>query len=64
MSKKKPHSYTDAKGLRFTACCECDRGGNGNAVDKCSCGWRVKRWNGLGCYLGSPISTSAEKVQP
>lgn len=49
------HSFTNQKKRRWTACCECDRGGNGNAKDKCSCGWQVTEWNKLGCYIGEPI---------
>lgn len=48
-------SFTDGHGKRWTACAECDRGGNGNAKDKCSCGWRVTELNGNGCYFGSDI---------
>ena len=41
---------------KFTKCCDCDRGGNGNAVDKCSCGWQVTAAdNCRGCYCGGPI---------
>jgi len=39
----------------WTACGNCDRGGRGNAKDKCSCGWQVTAANHLGCYLGEPI---------
>jgi len=39
----------------FTNCADCDRGGNGNAKDKCACGWNVTEKNHLGCYLGTPI---------
>ncbi len=52
---KKPHSFTDDKGQRWTACCECNRGGNGNDPDKCSCGWQAKHWDHQGCYLGEAI---------
>jgi len=48
-------SFRDKKGRLWVACSECDRGGNGNDPDKCSCGWQVKRFNGAGCYLGSLI---------
>ena len=51
----KKHSFTDIDGKRFTACCECNRGGNGKNKDKCACGWRVKRWNKAGCYMGTEI---------
>ena len=39
----------------WTPCAACDRGGRGNAKDKCSAGWRVTEFNGLGCMLGTPI---------
>jgi len=38
-----------------TPCHECNRGGNGAATDKCSCGWRQTEPSHLGCYLGEPI---------
>ena len=47
------HSYFDSKGHLFVTCSECDRGGNGLDADKCSCGWQVKRWNKLGCFMGT-----------
>jgi hypothetical protein len=56
----KPHSFTDAKGKCWTACSECDRGGNGKAADKCACGWQVKRFNGAGCYLGADLRSTGE----
>lgn len=49
------HSFTDERERRWTACCECNRGGNGNDKDKCSCGWKTTTWNQLGCYLGEAI---------
>lgn len=52
MSKPK-HSRLDSKGKEYIDCSECDRGGNGSDKDKCSCGWEVKRSNGLGCFLGT-----------
>jgi hypothetical protein len=54
MTKKK-HSYTMNDGKRWTACSECDRGGNGGDKDKCSSGWQVKRFNGMGCFAGDEI---------
>ena len=39
----------------FIHCHECNRGGNGNDNDKCSCGWKVTRPSNLGCFLGAPI---------
>lgn len=49
------HSFNDDNGRRWTACCECDRGGNGNDRDKCSCGWKCITWNQMGCFLGTEI---------
>lgn len=40
---------------QWTACYKCNRGGNGNDKDKCSCGGRCTVKNGLGCYLGTKI---------
>lgn len=40
----------------YTACHQCNRGGNGNDPDKCSCGWKVKRPGPYGCYIGTPIA--------
>lgn len=52
---KKIHSFYDAKDKLFVDCSECERGGNGNAKDRCSCGFKVKRHNGLGCFMGDLI---------
>jgi hypothetical protein len=52
----KKHSFTDTKGLRWVACSECERGGNGSDKDKCSSGWQVKQFNGLGCFAGTEIN--------
>lgn len=32
---------------------ECERGGNGSDNNKCSCGFKTKRWNGMGCFIGT-----------
>jgi hypothetical protein len=50
--KKAKHSKRDSRGNLWIACSECNRGGNGNDKDKCSSGWEIKRWNGLGCFVG------------
>jgi len=39
----------------WVACCECQRGGNGNA-NKCSCGGHIKKWDNLGCFSGQLTS--------
>ena len=57
------HSFTDQKGMRWTACSECDRGGNGASKDKCSCGWRIKKFNGAGCFIGTEIQKPVEAVK-
>lgn len=46
------HSKKDDKGRVCVDCSECERGGNGKAKDKCSCGWQIKRPKRGGCYLG------------
>jgi hypothetical protein len=53
------YSYTDKQGIRWVACSECERGGNGSDKDKCSCGWQVKRFNGMGSFAGSEIRKGA-----
>ena len=45
----------------FVHCHECNRGGNGNDSEKCSCGWKITAASNLGCFLGSPI---VEEVKP
>lgn len=49
------HSFTDDDGKRWTACCECNRGGRGNDLDKCSCGWKSTEWDYNGCFIGTAI---------
>jgi hypothetical protein len=51
--KLSKHSWKDKDGRVFVDCSECERGGNGKAVDKCSCGWQKKRGRQGGCYLGT-----------
>lgn len=50
--KKAKHSFRDTKGKLCVDCSECERGGNGSAQDKCSCGWRIKRGKQGGCFMG------------
>jgi hypothetical protein len=50
-------------GKIMVACSECDRGGNGSDADKCACGWRVKRWNKMGCYLGVLLPKYQKEAQ-
>jgi hypothetical protein len=37
----------------FTACGSCNRGGNGNDKDKCSCGWQEYDITSKGCFCGT-----------
>ncbi len=53
--KKAKYSRLDSRGALFVDCSECNRGGNGNDKDKCSCGWKVKRGKNGGCFLGDLI---------
>jgi hypothetical protein len=53
------HSFTDSNGMRWVACSECERGGNGSDKDKCSCGWKIKLFNGSGCFSGIEIKKGA-----
>lgn len=46
------YSFNDNKGKFWVACSECERGLNGSDIDKCSCA-RSKRFDGLGCFIGS-----------
>ena len=39
----------------ITFCHECERGGNGNDQDKCSCGFERKKPTRFGCLLGKKI---------
>ena len=57
------HSTVDNRGRISVACCECDRGGNGSDPDKCSCGWKVKKWNKMGCYIGILMSKYHEEAR-
>jgi hypothetical protein len=54
-ANKNKHSYTDSNGKRWTACSECNRGGNGKDKDKCSSGWKTKKFNGTGWWAGEEI---------
>jgi hypothetical protein len=59
MAKEKiKHSFVDSKGKQWTACSECNRGGNGRDTDKCSSGWKTKKFNGMGCFCGSAIAVA------
>lgn len=57
------HSYKDSNGIFFVVCSECERGGNGSDCDKCSCGWRVKRFNGGGCFSGILMNKYLKEIK-
>jgi hypothetical protein len=54
------NSFKDSKDLLWVACSECERGGNGSDKDKCSCGFKCKRFNGTGCFSGTLMCKYAE----
>ncbi len=54
--KQPKHSYKEARGHLWVACSECNRGGNGEDKDKCSCGFNVKRGGKKGCFSGELMS--------
>lgn len=56
------HSEKDNRGMLWVACSECERGGNGSDKDKCSCGWKVKKFNGLGCFSGIILNKLKDKI--
>lgn len=54
--KKAKYSKKDTKGKLFVDCSECERGGNGSDEDKCSAGWKIKKGNRGGCFIGDLLS--------
>jgi hypothetical protein len=53
--KRKIYSKPDSLGRVYVDCSECNRGGNGNDKDKCSCGHFIKRGGKGGCFCGDPL---------
>lgn len=49
------HGFNDKNGKRWTACCECNRGGNGNDNNGCSSGFKITKWDRMGCFSGVEI---------
>lgn len=47
------YSERDNKGKLCIDCCECTRGGNGSADDKCSSGWKIKKGRKGCCFIGT-----------
>lgn len=56
------HSFEDTRGNLWVACSECNRGGNGKDKDKCSSGWKCKKFNGMGCFLGDLLEKFNHKT--
>lgn len=54
--KKAKYSGKDSKGKIYIGCSECERGGNGSDIDKCSCGGKVKKGGHGMCFLGTLLS--------
>lgn len=51
-NKKKVYSQKDTRGKVIVDCSECDRGGNGEAEDKCASGWKIKVGGRGSCFCG------------
>lgn len=45
-------SCLDSKGKLYIDCAECNRGGNGEDPEKCSCGHKVTKTQKAGCFIG------------
>lgn len=61
---KTKRSFKDSRGRLWVACCECMRGGNGDGTDNCSSGWKFKKWNSQGCFLGVLLGKFEEPKTP
>lgn len=57
------HSEKDNRGNLWVACSECERGGNGSDKDKCSSGWKCKKFNGTGCFSGELMDKYKSEVE-
>jgi len=56
--KKMKYSEHDNRGALQVACCECNRGGNGNQT--CSSGMKSKRWDYKACFSGELLDSIEE----
>ena len=52
---KAKYSERDTRGMLCVDCSECNKGGNGYAVDKCSCGWKIKKGHMGAWFMGDLI---------
>ena len=57
---KPKRSEPDSRGMWNIACCECKRGGNGDA--SCGCGMNSKRWDYKSCFLGKLLDKYEKPV--
>jgi hypothetical protein len=57
------YSEVDTRGKLSVDCSECERGGNGSAVDKCSCGWKVKKPHKGACFMGDLLPKHHEEAR-
>jgi len=48
----KYNSVYDNKGRLYVDCTECNRGYYGDDSDECSCGFKIKKPNNGGCFIG------------
>lgn len=53
----KVYSFYDNKGKLYIDCTECNRGVNGDDIDKCSAGVRIKKPQMGGCFIGDILPT-------
>lgn len=59
---KRVFSSYDSYGRLFVDCSECERGGNGNDKDKCSCGWKLKKGGRGGCFIGKAMDEIKQSI--
>ena len=53
--KKAKYSTKDSRGALFVDCSECNRGAHGGDPEKCSSGWKHKKGNKGGCFIGTLV---------
>lgn len=57
------YSEVDYRGKLSVDCSECERGGNGSSVRKCSCGWKVKKPLEGACFMGDLLPKFHEEAR-
>ena len=58
---KAKFSGKDSRGKEYIDCSECERGGNGSDVDKCSAGANHKKGGKGMCFIGT-LMTKYDKL--